>query len=119
VFSLQMKVVKKEWMDHPEKRWNEGLNRAGYNFRVMLSRPNYPPQHPGSRYIRTYLTADKANFNVVEPGKIMEFGSTHYLPYLLFDGMSHSALWPGKKEEIIRAMKMGFKDGIVNYEADK
>ncbi len=61
------------------------------------------------------MTADKASFNITIPGKEMVFGSTHYLPYLLFKG--GAGLWPGKREELVDLMKRGFISGVTEYKA--
>lgn len=114
MFLAEFKIVEAEWMKNPKLRWNVGLNRAGFNFRAGLQRNHYPPIPPNSTYDRTYLTADKANWRIVRQGEEMVFGSTHYLPYLLFDG-KRKALWPAKKAELLLLMKQGFISGIRDY----
>lgn len=117
VFQVTMTVTKKKWVEHPELRWNEGLKRSGFNFRVGLSRSRYPAIPVGSTYRRTYLTAEKANFNITRPGREMVFGSTFYLPFLIFP-MRRTGRpgWPGKREELLDLMSKGFQSGIREYQ---
>lgn len=108
-----MKVTKKAWLDNPAIRWNQGLERAGLNFRTSLSRSHYPPLPPSGDH-RTYATAAKADFRITEFGRVMEFGSTFYLPFLLF-GTRFMVGWPGKAGEIQDALSAGFKSGIIEF----
>ena len=47
---------------------------------------------------------------------VLEFGSTFYLPFLLFP-MKRTGVpkWPGKREELIQYMQAGFKSGVADY----
>jgi len=112
-FSVTFTVTKKAWMSNPALRWDAGLNAAGMNFRTGLSREYYPPIPPSGDH-RTYQTADKAGFNITDPGHTMEFGSTFYLKFLLY-GTSRMAGWPGKRDELVALMKQGFIFGVQNY----
>jgi len=115
-FSAQFTVQKKEWLEHPEQRWNKGLERAGMSFHNTLRFSNYPPIPPASTYKRTTATAKKANFRITTEGREMEFGSTEYLPYLLIPAKTVQH-WAGKKDEILRNMKAAFKKGIKSFDA--
>lgn len=116
-FSLDVEFNQKQWMKNPALRANAGLERAGFNWRVALSRSHYPPINPKSRYRRTYLTADKANFHITIPGKEMEFGSTWYTPFLIFPmRRTGRPLWPGKREEVIDLLQKGFASGVREYQ---
>lgn len=114
MFEVQITVTKRAWLSNPAERWNAGLDRAGVNFRQHLQRAYYPPIPPASKYVRTGATADRANYNIIEFGKVMEFGGTSYLTYLLIPARTVQN-WAGKKEELINAMQEGFRDGIVSY----
>lgn len=114
MFSFSVSVTRKEWMQNPRIRLNAGLERAGINFRTGLSRAHYPPLPPSGDH-RTYQTADKANSNITDFGHIMEFGSTFYLPFLLW-GTSRMAGWPGKQQELEKLMKAGFISGVKEYQ---
>lgn len=114
MWEVNIQVTKKAWMDHPEDRWNAGLERAGMNFRTGLSRSHYPPVAAGG-YTRTYQTADQANFNITEPGRVMEFGSTFYLPFILY-GTRKWEGWPGKMDELTDLMQRGFASGVKEFE---
>lgn len=111
-WEVTWQTTKKPWMDHPDARWNAGLKAAGLNWRTGLSRSHYPPLRTVKR---TYATADKAGFRIVEEGHIMEFGSTAYLPFIL-NGTVKWEGWPGKKHGLISMMGKGFRAGIRNYE---
>lgn len=111
-WEVKFQVKKKEWLSNPVARWNRGLERAGFNFRQGLQRDRYPPIKPDSSSVRTYLTADKANFEITEYGHVMTFGSTFYLPFILY-GTSKWEGWPGKYEELIELMQDGFRSAIV------
>ena len=114
MFTFDLKITKKEWLDHTEKRWNAGLAKAGMAFHNQLSRTHYPPINPDSKYIRTFMTAKKANFKITEIGKTMEFGSTYYLPYLLMPAKTVQN-WKEKKGQIIEAMKIAYKQGVKEF----
>lgn len=118
MFSLGMQLTTKKasWLDNPSKRIDAGFVRAGFNFRQGLSRSQYPAVPPGSRYKRTYATADKANYQITIPGKEMKFGSTFYLPYLLFPSRKgRGPLWSGKLEFLVKMMIAGFKSGFKDF----
>lgn len=118
VVRLEFNVTKKQWLTNPNLRWKAGLEKAGLNFRQRLQRANYPPAPPLSTYIRTGTLANKAGFSIYESGGTitMYFGSTFYLPYLLYGTPSWVGWTPyGKKEEIVEAMKLGFQTGIIGY----
>jgi hypothetical protein len=118
MFKIEFTVNRANWLKNPNMRWRAGLDLAGLQFRQRLQRANYPPQPPMSTYIRTGTLANKANFKIYETGSSMTmmFGSTFYLPYLLYG----TPRWVGwtpyqKKEEILQYMEAGFKEGIKNY----
>lgn len=115
MYSLQLTITRKEWLRNPEARWNAGLEHAGLQFRQHLQRSAYPPMNPGQTYVRTGTLADKAGFRIEEPGRVMVFGSTDYLQWLLIPARTVQN-WAGKKDELTDAMKQGFVDGIKNYE---
>lgn len=98
-------------MEHTEDRWNNGLVRAGMAFHNQLSRTHYPPLPASGIDARTFTTAKKANFRIVEVGKEMDFGSTNYLPKLLRAEKPYQN-WKEKKPQIIAAMKAAFAKGI-------
>jgi len=112
-WSLSVQVKRKKWMKNPSLRWNAGLIEAGLNFRTGLSRGHYPPVPPSGN-VRTYQTADKAGARIVETGRVMEFGATFYLPFILY-GTRKWEGWPGKRIELVDLMKLGFADGVRNY----
>lgn len=111
MFKIDFTINVKDWMRNPEKRWNAGLEGSGLQFRQRLQRQHYPPQPPLSHYIRTGTLANKAGFNIEDFGRVMVFGSTFYLPYLL-DGPEN---WAGKRDELFQYMVAGFKEGVKNY----
>lgn len=113
-FSIDLKVTKSSWLSDPTIRWNLGLQRAGLNFRQGLQRSRYPDAPEHTRYIRTYTTADKAGFNITEPGRTMEFGSVDYLQFLLAPSPT-TPNWGGKKDELVQLMVDGFKSGIAEF----
>lgn len=113
MFRIELNVTKKAWMSDPAIRWNAGLERGGFNFRTGLSRSHYPPLPPSGDH-RTYATAAKADYNIVEVGRVMEFGSTYYLPFLLF-GTRHMVGWPGKAGELIDLLQSGFRSGVAEF----
>jgi hypothetical protein len=112
--NLSMNISMRAWMKDPTIRWNAGLARAGMAFHNQLSRTHYPPIPAGSTYTRTFTTAKKANFRITEPGHVMEFGSTYYLPYLLMPART-VAHWGSKKDEIKKAMEKGFREGVKDF----
>lgn len=119
MFKVDFQVKTAKWIKDPNLRWRaglEGVQGAGMQFRQRLQIENYPPPPPMSTYVRTGTTAKKAGFRVIETGNTltMVFGSTFYLPYLLY-GTEHWAGWVGKKEEILQYMEAGFKQGIKDY----
>ena len=116
MFKVEFSVRKAKWLSEPNLRWRAGLEKCGFQYRQRLQRSNYPPQSPTSTYQRTGTLANKAGFKIFEAGNLtLLFGSTFYLPYLLFDGKKRSALWPGKKDEILQYMQAGFKEGVKDY----
>lgn len=112
-WTVNVTITKKQWLDHPEDRWNAGLDKAGFNFRQGLQRSHYPPLPPSGDH-RNYTTADKADYNITEPGKRMEFGSTFYLPFLL-NGTRFMQGWPGMGQSLRDLLEAGFKAGIKDY----
>ena len=112
MFSFHVKVTQAEWLKHPEARWNAGLVAAGLNFKQSVSRSHYPPLPVGGH--RTYATADKADFTIVETGRRMEFGSTFYFPFIL-GGTKKWEGWPGFGGDIVDAMIAGFIAGVRDY----
>lgn len=117
VWEIKLQVNKKKWLSNPKSRWNAGLERAGLNFRQGLQRSHYPAIPPHTQSVRTYMTADKAGFRVVDYGHIMVFGSTFYLPFIL-DGTRKWEGWPGKKDELRALMEEGFRSAIVEFEGE-
>jgi hypothetical protein len=118
MFRIDFTVRKAKWLTDPNLRWNAGLEQAGLQFRQRLQRSNYPPPPPMSTYIRTGTTANKAGFKIyTEAGKLtMYFGSTFYLPYLLFGTPQWVGWTPwNKREEILEYMTAGFKKGVKEY----
>lgn len=109
---IRFETKKAAWLDNPLLRTNAGLERALFNFRIGLSRGYYPPLPVGSH--RTYITADKADGNIVEFGQRAEFGSTFYLPYLL-SGTRHMMGWLGKWDELQNLLERGFRSGFEEY----
>ncbi|HEY5911106.1 MAG TPA: hypothetical protein VJA21_10935 [Verrucomicrobiae bacterium] len=114
MFRIDITIREDDWLKHPAERWNAGLEKAGINFRQGLQRRHYPPAPAASRYVRTYMTADKANFKITEPGKVMEFGSVSYLQFLLVP-TSTVAHWAGTKDKLVELMQSGFKNGVATY----
>jgi hypothetical protein len=114
MYTLDLQVTRKQWMSHPKERWNAGLERMGLNFRQGLQVAHYPAVPPGSRYVRTHILAKKANFRILEPGRVMEYGSTTYLTHLLKPAPS-VAHWGGKRAELLDTMRKGFASGIKNF----
>lgn len=112
MYRVDFTIHMADWMQHPEKRWNAGLEVAGLQFRQRLQRQNYPPPPPMSTYIRTGTLANKAGFNITEFGRVALVGSTFYLPYLL-EGTPN---WSGKQDELFQYIEAGFKDGVKNYQ---
>jgi hypothetical protein len=115
-FSAQFTIQKKEWLEHPEQRWNKGLERAGMSFHNTLRFSNYPPIPPASTYKRTTATAKKANFRITQVGREMEFGSTSYLPYLLIPAKTVQH-WGNKRYNIVNNMRNAFRKGIAKFDA--
>lgn len=113
-WNAKITVTKKQWLSQPAERWNAGLMAAGMNFRTGLARSHYPPLAPSGWTGRRYGTADKADFRIEELGKVMSFGSTSYLPYIL-GGTKYWVGWPGKANELLTMMSDGFLYGIKNY----
>ena len=118
MFSITFTVTKQQWIANPRLRWKAGLEGAGIQFRQHLQRSYYPPPPPMTSYVRTGLTADKAGFQIEDnPDSLaMAFGSTFYLPYLLY-GTQYWVGWTpwDKKGELLRYMIEGFKQGVKNY----
>ncbi len=114
-WTLELKVERKEWIKNPLLRWNHGLELSGMNFRTALSRSHYPPLPPSGVNVRTYATADKANFTIDEFGKRMSFGSTFYLPFILYSTKFWRG-WPSKLDEIETLMTRGFIAGVAEYD---
>lgn len=118
MFKFEFSVKKAKWLANPNLRWQKGLEGAGLQFRQRLQRSNYPPAPPMSTYIRTGTTANKAGFNIYQAGGslTMFFGSTEYLPYLLY-GTDRWVGWTpwDKKGEILKYMEAGFKKGVKEY----
>jgi hypothetical protein len=110
---VEIEIRRAEWLKDPNLRWKAGLEGAGVQFRQRLQRQNYPPPPPMSWYVRTGLLADKAGFNVVEEGGnlVMYFGSTFYLPHLLYVTPN----WSDKYPELVQYMSEGFFQGIKDY----
>lgn len=113
MWDFKIETTRKNWIDDPRLRWNEGLNRAGFNFRTGLSRAHYPPIPP-SGFHRAFQTADKANFEITDVGVRMEFGATFYLAFLLY-GTRFMMGWLGKEQELFDLMERGFRSGIAEY----
>lgn len=115
LMDFQLRITKAKWLEHPRARWNAGLVRAGMSFHNQLARSKYPEDPPLSTYVRTFTLAKKANFRIVEEGNIMEFGSTHYLPYLLIP-VRNAQNWAGMKDKIIERMRGAFYRGITKWD---
>jgi hypothetical protein len=118
MFKLEFTVNRAKWLKDPNLRWKAGLDEAGLQFRQRLQRSNYPPPPPLSTYIRTGTLADKAGFKtyVVSGQSTMYFGSTFYLPYLLFGTPQWVGWTPWDKlGEVLKAMQEGFKKGVRDY----
>jgi hypothetical protein len=113
-FSLSLNISKKEWLSQPAKRWNEGLEKAGVNFRQRLQISHYPPIPPNSTYTRTGNTAKVAGSNITKFGERMTYGSMDYLQFLLMPAKSVKH-WAGKKEEVFKAMQDGFRAGVRDF----
>jgi hypothetical protein len=113
LFKLEFTVTKARWLDDPNLRWRAGAEAAGVQFRQRLQRENYPPPPPMSTYVRTGTLANKANFAVYEVGGsvIVFFGSTFYLPHLLYITPN----WSGKLPELLDYMQSGFIQGVRDY----
>ena len=115
---VEFTVKKAAWLSNPNLRWKAGLEKAGLQFRQRLQRENYPPAPPLSTYVRTGTLANKAGFNIYEAGGsvTMFFGSTFYLPYLLYGTPQWVGWTPfGKREELLQYMTAGFKAGVKDY----
>lgn len=117
MFEISVQVHMASWLSNPATRWNAGLEQAGLQFRQHLARATYPPMNPGQTYVRTGTLADKANFNIEEPGKVMSFGSTDYLQWLLIPARTVQN-WGGKREELFSAMQEGFRIGIAEFKQE-
>lgn len=122
MFHMDFTVTKAKWLSNPNLRWRAGLEGfngvfgAGLEFRQGLQIQNYPPPPPMAWYVRTGTLAKKANFKVYEAGNTltMFFGSTFYLPHLLWVAPN----WSTKEPELLQAMRTGFVAGIQAYKED-
>lgn len=112
-FSLSIQVTKAPWLDNPAERWNAGLERAGLAWRTSNSRGTYPPLAP-SYPNRSYRFADDSDFEITDPGRSMDFGSTFYAPFILF-GTRKWAGWQGHLDASVGMMKDGFAAGVAEY----
>lgn len=82
-FETQVKV--KPWVKDPALRWNFGLKRAGLvGWKGSLQKyPRlYGPDAGG--YKRTGALGNKADFRILQTGKLMQFLGTFYTTFALF-----------------------------------